>query len=129
MITGMLGDVTFEVSSETYRTIKNLSRSNKANFATHKLVAKKGIIEFTGSEPETITFEAMFSAWFGENPETWRKKLTDLMEKGKSMVFVLGTWPLRNRWVIESLTFNTELFYKDGTPGEYKASISLKEDP
>jgi phage protein U len=129
MITGMLGDVTFEVSSETYRTIKNLSRSNKANFATHKLVAKKGIIEFTGSEPETITFEAMFSAWFGENPETWRKKLTDLMEKGKSMVFVLGTWPLRNRWVIESLTFNTEFFYKDGTPGEYKASISLKEDP
>ena len=129
MITGMLGDVTFEVSNETYRTIKNLSRSNKASFATHKLVAKKGIIEFTGVDPEVITFEALFSAWFGENPEIWRKKLTNMMEKGKSVIFVLGTWPLRNRWVIESLDFKTELFYKDGTPGEYKATIGLKEDP
>lgn len=129
MKTGMLGDVTFEVSDNTYRTIKNMTRSNKANYATHKLVAKKGIIEFTGVEPEVITFEALFSAWFGENPETWRKKLTKMLEKGKSVIFVLGTWPVRRRWVIESITFNTELFYKDGTPGEYKASISLKEDP
>lgn len=127
MKTGMLGDVTFEVTDRTFRTISNLSRSNKANYSTHKLVAKKGILEFTGVDPETISFDVLFSAWLGENPETWRKKLTKLLEKGKAVVFVLGTSPIGTQWVIESLSFNTELFYKDGTPAEYKASISLKE--
>lgn len=100
---------------------------HKANYSTHKLVAKKGILEFTGVDPETISFEVLFSAWLGENPETWRKKLNKMLEKGKAVTFVLGTSPIGTQWVIESLTFNTELFWKDGTPAEYKANISLKE--
>ena len=79
MKTGMLGDVTFEVTDKTFRTISNLSRSIKANYSTHKLVAKKGILEFTGVDPETISFEILFSAWMGENPETWRKKLNKML--------------------------------------------------
>lgn len=127
MRTGMLGDVPFEVTDKTCRTIRNLARSNKANYSTHKLVAKKGILEFTGVDPETITFEVYYSAWLGSNPETWRKKLVKLLEKGKALTFVLGTWPIGTQWVIESLSFNTEYYYKDGTPADYKASISLKE--
>lgn len=127
MKTGMLGDVTFEVTDKTFRTISNLSRSNKANYSTHNLVATKGILEFTGVDPETISFDVLFSAWLGENPETWRRKLNRMLEQGKAVTFVLGTSPIGTQWVIESLSFNTELFYKDGTPAEYKASISLKE--
>lgn len=127
MNVGMLGNVTFEVSDKTFRTISNLSRSNKANYSTHKMVAKKGIVEFTGVDPETISFEAVFSAWFGENPEKWRKKLVTMLEKGKAVTFILGTAPIGNMWVIEDLKFDTGLFWKDGTPAEYKASISLKE--
>lgn len=127
MKTGMLGDVTFEVTDKTFRTINNLSRSNKADYSTHKLVCKKGILEFTGVEPEVITFDVLFSAWLGENPETWRKKLTKMLEDGKAVIFVLGTRPIGTRWVIEDLRYDTGLFYKDGTPAEYKASVSLKE--
>lgn len=128
MTTGMLGpNITFKVTNKTLRTIKNLSRSNKANYSTHKLINKVGIIEFTGVDPETITFEAIFSAWLGENPEKWRKKLYNLLKKGKAVTFVLGTSPIGGQWVVESLSFNTELFWKDGTPGEYKATIGLKE--
>lgn len=127
MKTGMLGDVTFEVSDQTFRTIRNLSRKIKANYSTHKLINRKGILEFTGVDPETISFEVLFSAWFGENPETWRKKLEKMLEKGKAVTFVLGTSPIGTQWVLESVDFETELFYKDGTPGEYKAQMSLKE--
>lgn len=128
MTTGMLGqDITFKVTNKTFRTLSNLSRSNKANYSTHKLVNKVGILEFTGVDPETISFEAIFSAWMGENPEKWRNKLYKLLKKGKAVTFVLGTKPIGTQWVVESLSFNTELFWKDGTPGEYKASISLKE--
>lgn len=128
MTTGMLGpNITFKVTNKTLRTIKNLSRSNKANYSTHKLINKVGILEFTGVDPETITFEAIFSAWLGENPEKWRKKLYNLLKKGKAVTFVLGTSPIGGQWVVESLSFNTELFWKDGTPGEYKATIGLKE--
>ena len=124
----MLGpNITFKVTNKTLRTIKNLSRSNKANYSTHKLINKVGIIEFTGVDPETITFEAIFSAWLGENPEKWRKKLYNLLKKGKAVTFVLGTSPIGGQWVVESLSFSTELFWKDGTPGEYKATIGLKE--
>ena len=91
MKTGMLGDVPFEVTDKTCRTIRNLSRSNKANYSTHKLVAKKGILEYTGVDPEVISFEVYYSAWLGSNPETWRKKLVKLLEKGKALTFVLGS--------------------------------------
>ena len=128
MTTGMLGpNVTFKVTNKTLRTIQNLSRSNQANYATHKLINKVGILEFTGVDPETISFEAIFSAWLGDNPEKWRKKLYNLLKKGKAVTFVLGTSPIGRKWVVESLSFNTELFWKDGTPGEYKATISLKQ--
>lgn len=127
MQTGMLGDVVFQVTDKTFRTISNLSRSNKANYTTHKLVAKKGILEYTGVEPETISFEVLFSAWMGENPEVWRRKLNTILERGKAVLFVLGTSPIGTRWVIESLSFDADKFYKDGTPAEYKAKISLKE--
>ena len=62
MTVGMLGDVTFEVTDKTVRTISSLSRSNKAEYSTHKLIGKKGVLEFTGVSPETISFEAVFSA-------------------------------------------------------------------
>jgi len=127
MKTGMLGDITFKVSDKTFRTISNLSRSNKADYSTHKLINKKGILEFTGVEPEEIKFEAIFSAWMGENPEKWRKQLDKHLTAGKALKFVLGTKPIGKKWVIESLSFGTDLFWKDGTPGEYKATISLKE--
>lgn len=127
MTVGMLGDVTFEVTDKTVRTISSLSRSNKAEYSTHKLIGKKGVLEFTGVSPETISFEAVFSAWLGVNPEEWRYRLTELLEKGKAVVFVLGTKPIGTRWVIDSLSFNTDMFYRDGTPAEYKASIGLTE--
>lgn len=128
MTTGMLGsDITFKVTNKTLRTISNLSRSNKANYATHKLINKKGILEYTGIDPEEIQFEAIFSAWMGENPETWRKKLYTLLQNGRAVTFVLGTRPIGTRWVVESLSFSTGVFWKDGTPGEYRATISLKE--
>lgn len=127
MKTGMLGNVTFEVSEKTYRTISNLSRSKKANYSTHKLINKKGILEFTGIDPETITFEILYSAWLGSNPEEWRKKLEKIMDKGKAVLFVLGTEPIGTMWVIEDMQATTAYFWKDGTPGEYKIQISLKE--
>ena len=127
MTTGMLGDVTFEVTDKTVRTLSSLGRNNKANYATHKLLSKKGVLEFNGVEPETISFDALYSAWLGSNPETWRAKLVDILEQGKAVVFVLGTRPVGTQWVIESLSFNSEYFYKDGTPAEYKVTINLKE--
>jgi len=127
MTTGMLGDVTFEVTDKVVRTLSNLARSNKATYATHKLLTKKGVLEFNGVEPETISFDAIYSAWLGVNPEVWRAKLVDILEQGKAVIFVLGTQPVGTQWVIESLSFNTEFFYKDGTPAEYKCTINLKE--
>ena len=127
MKTGMLGDVTFEVSDQTYRTIRNLTRSTKANYSTHKLIGKTGILEFTGVDPETISFEILFSAWFGENPETWRKKLDKMLRNGKAVYFVLGTAPIGDKWVLEDVQYTTEFYYKDGTPADYKATINLKE--
>ena len=127
MITGMLGDVIFEVSDQTYRTINNLTRNEKANYSTQKLVKKEGILEFTGVDPETISFEILFSAWFGENPETWRKKLDTMLTNGKVVTFVLGTKPIGRRWVLEDMSAATQFYYKDGTPADYKVTVNLKE--
>jgi len=53
-----LGGVVFSVSEKTVKTIKNLSWKTSASYAAHKLHGRKGIIEYTGTEPDEIEFEA-----------------------------------------------------------------------
>lgn len=123
-----LGDVAFSVTNRTAAMLSNMQWNSSANYSTHALAGKKGLIEFTGMEPDEISFELELSAFFGLNPDKQQAKLTTRMAKAQAMKLIIGDKVFPNKWVIESLNRTASRHYKDGTVASYSLSITLKED-
>ncbi len=131
MIVASLGNsVFFEVSESTAQMIQALTWSSSANYSVHKLASRKGIIEFTGTNPEEITFEVELSAFLGTNPKKMLNAMTIMHDRGIHGIFILGTDQIgSNPWVIASIDREAEYYYRDGTVLAYKVKIKLMEDP
>ena len=51
---GCLGDIAFEASDKTVRTLKDMKWGGSANYAVHKRHAGNALTEFTGLNPDSI---------------------------------------------------------------------------
>ncbi len=128
MIVGCLGDIVFTVSDSAVKTISNYSRSGSARFATHDLHLAKSLLEFTGADPEDLSFDIEMLASFGVDPDTEVAKIASYTESGRTLPFVLGNKTIgAYRWVITS--FKEKGNHHDGQGNVIAAtvSISLKE--
>lgn len=123
---GSLGDIVFSVSANQVKTISGLKRSISAQYSTHNRHLKDALVEYTGNEPEKITFTMTLSAFLGVNPKTEISKLREALRKGKIMRFVLGQDNFGN-WVITSLSITYERTDKNGNTLSAKVSVSLTE--
>lgn len=61
-IVGCLGDVIFTVSRSVVRTLDNMTWSGSARYATHERHLTNALTEFTGLDPDKITFDILLSA-------------------------------------------------------------------
>ncbi|MFR1110746.1 MAG: phage tail protein, partial [Anaerotruncus colihominis] len=65
---GCLGDVAFTVSDSVIRTLSNFQWSGSARYATHQRHLGRGLLEFTGTDPDKISFDITLSAQLGVTP-------------------------------------------------------------
>ena len=91
---GSLGDVVFEVSSSTVRTIDNLAHNTKARLAKHDIIGKKPVMEFLGPDGDEVSFDMRFSIYLGINPKEEADKLRKMCEKGEAMELIMGNQPI-----------------------------------
>ena len=124
-----LGGVVFSVSEKTVKTIKNLSWKTSASYAAHKLHGRKGIIEYTGTEPDEIEFEADFSAFLGVNPLKMLNRLRKLVTDHNVVQLIVGTDTIGGNWVVTNVDASSDSFYMDGTMLAISAKIKIKEYP
>lgn len=125
---GSLGEVAFEVSTEKIMTVNNMSKSYSAKYAEHEIIGDKPILEFTGANLRTISFEIQIHAEWGYNPKEEVKKLVEYCEGGEVLTFILGDGPVGdNKWIIESIEETDEMFTGTGEVLYCKANINLKE--
>lgn len=125
---GTLGDIVFSVSRETVKTFEGMKWDSSAKYATHERHLKDVLLEFTGTDADTITLNVYFSIFLGVNPMQEITKLLDAERSGKVMRLVVGSKAFgRNKWVIEKISKDLDRFDNKGNLLVAKVSISLKE--
>jgi phage protein U len=125
---GSLGDVVFEVSSESIRTFDALNIQLSAKYAQHDIHGRKGLLEFTGLDPAKLSFKIRLDAALGLMPKDELTALRGILEAGKAVPFVLDGEPQGwHLWVIESLSEEHKVLNNSGTLILAEVSLNLKE--
>lgn len=128
MIVGCLGDIIFEVSSETVKTVSNLVESASTRYATHQRHNNSACLEYVGMDPDKITFEIHLSDYLGVNPQSQINILWSYIRSGQPISLVLGATVYGKwRWVIQSLQLTLKHTDKNGTWTHVVASVTLVE--
>lgn len=128
MVIGALGDIVFQVSAETVETINKVVWSGAARYAKQDRHLIDSLTEFTGLEPDSISFEMELSAYLGVDPLSEIIKIWQYERTGKTLVFIIGDKSFgKYRWVIEKHQVKMKNFGKGGKLMAATVSINLLE--
>lgn len=126
-VVGTLGDVVFSVSRSKVKTFDGLKWASSAKYATHDRHLKDVLLEYTGTEADTISFTMFFSVFLGVDPMGEITKLLNAERSGKVMRLVIGSKAYgKNKWVITQTSKDLDKFDKRGNLLAAKVSVSLK---
>ena len=125
---GQLGDYEFEVSTESVKTFDGLKFSNSAGYTEHKVLARKGLLEFTGLNASTASLKMTLNERLGVDVLEEIAAFYEYMNDGTALVFMLGDEVMgEDMWVIESLD---EAYTEIGSKGRVigaELTLKLKE--
>jgi len=125
---GCLGDIAFQVSADTVRTISDMTWSGSANYSTHSRHLTDALVEFTGLAPDAISFDVTLSAYWGVSPMADIVKIWDYERSGRALPLVLGSKAYgKYRWVINSHKIKMQTFDGHGNLTSATVSLSLTE--
>ena len=129
MQVGCLGDIVFEVSDSTVKTLRQLEFSGSASIQSHDRHCKKAIPEFTGVDLESMSFSVRVTKVLGADPTKDIEKIRENMNNGKALPFTLGRKTLGYRWLISQYKVICENFDSKANIIDADISITLKEYP
>ena len=127
-IVGCLGDIIFTVSRSVVRTLDNMEWSGSARYATHERHLTHALTEFTGLDPDEITFDILLSADLGVDPITEVVKLWNIERSARAVPLTVGTKGYgKYRWNITKHEMKMKTFYGNGDVHTATVSVSLQE--
>lgn len=121
---GTLGGVVFSVSTNQVKTFDDLKRSGSAKYASHNRHLKDTLLEFTGNDPDKITFTMALSAFLGVDPQAEISNLQAAKRAGRIMQLVIGRQSYGN-WVITSLSTDYDRIDNKGNVLIANVNVSL----
>lgn len=127
-IVGCLGDVIFTVSRSVVRTLDNMTWSGSARYATHERHLTNALTEFTGLDPDKITFDILLSAELGVDPIAEVVKLWNIERSGRAVPLTVGTKGYgKYRWNITKHEMKAKAHFINGDIHTATVSVSLQE--
>lgn len=124
---GTLGDIVFSVSQKKTSTFDNMKWDSSAKYGKHERHLQETLLEFIGTENDTITFTMYFSVFLGINPMQEIVKLLEAERSGKVMRLVIGPKAYgKNRWVITSTSKGLERFDAEGNLLVASVNVTLE---
>lgn len=112
---GNWGDFTFYVSADQIKTFDSLKWDSAAKYSTHDRHLREPLLEYTGTDVETITFTMFFSVFLGVNPIKEIASLLQAMRRGEVNRLVIGPKAYgTNKWVITKLSNSLKRFDRWG---------------
>ena len=125
---GQLGDYEFEVSSESVKTFDGLRFTNSANFSEHKVLGRKGLLEYTGLNASSASLKISLNAYMGVDVLEEISAFYEYMNSGEALVFMLGDEVMgEDYWVIESLDEEYQEIDSRGVVRRADITLKLKE--
>ena len=125
---GSLGDIVFEVSSESVRTFRDLSMQHSAKYANHEVHGGKALLEFTGLAPVATSLKVRLDAGLGVEPSEELNALREIFSKHEAIPFILDGEPQgEHLWVIETLNEDHQVLNNSGALIIVEVSLTLKE--
>ena len=123
-----LGSVVFFVKPEAIKTIRDFSRTSKADVSVHKIHNKRPVTEFTGVDADTLKFKFTLSANLGVNPRTDYATLITYLRNGTTLKFTCGSQVVGDyRWLIKELKASASIYDRKGNVTEREVEVSLTE--
>lgn len=128
MVIGCLGDIVFQASEETVRTLSNMAWSGSARYAVHERHLANALTEFTGLDPDRITFDIILCSDLGVDPMAEVVKLWNIEREGRAVSLTIGTHGYgKYRWNIVKLELKPCAHYVNGDIHTATVSVSLQE--
>ena len=120
-----LGDFEFEVSENYINTFKDLRFSNSAQYSEHKILGRRGLLEFTGLNASSCSLTIHLDAGYVDDLPGIIAFYNDAMISGDALLFMLGDSVMgEGFWVIESFD---ESYTQISNKGEFlSADLSLR---
>jgi len=128
MVIGCLGDIVFEVSSETVETIDNVVWSGSVRYGVHQRHGTNALTEFSGIDPDQFSFDIILSAYLGTNPIAEVVKIWNYERNGQAVPLVIGNKAYgKYRWSIVDHKMKMQTFDNEGDVTSAVVSVSLQE--
>ena len=122
---GQLGEYAFEVSSQSVKTFDGMKIQEGASYTEHKVLGRKGLLEFTGLNAGTMSLKISLNEYLGSEVMQELAALREYMTEGAAIIFMLGNEVIgEDLWVIESL--DEEYTEIDNKGHVRRAEVSLK---
>lgn len=123
---GSWGDIVFAVSRREIKTFDGLQWESSAKYATHDRHLKDPLLEYTGTNADTISFSMYFSVYLGVDPMAEITKLLTAERSGAVNRLVIGPKAYgKNKWVITKTSKALERFDNRGNLLAAKVSVSM----
>jgi len=127
-VVGALGDIVFTVSDKTVLTLSNWKWSGSARYAVHNRHMGNALTEYTGMDPDKITFDMQLFGEMGVDPMAEITKLWNYLRKGTPLPLTVGTHCYgRYRWNITSFDVGVKYTDKFGDLAGAVVSVTLQE--
>lgn len=124
MVVGSLGDIIFEVSSATIKTLQSINWNGSANIQTHTRHLDNSLTEFTGVSPDGFTFSIKLSKYLGVDPMIDIVKIFNYERSGTTLPLTIGLKPYgKYRWLIKS--HKTKIEHTDGRGNITSATVDV----
>lgn len=125
---GCLGDIAFEVSPGIVHTLDKLTWSGGALWMIHKRHMYHSLTEYTGMEPDKISFSVYLSAYLGVSPQDEVVKIWKYEREGTPLPLTIGKKAYgKYRWVITDHKYSAESYDGEGNVMTANLTLNLLE--
>lgn len=132
-VVGYMGEsssrgIVFSVSDQTVLTLENFKWSGSARYSVHNRHNYHALTEYTGMDPDKITFDIILKAELGVKPLDDIVKIWTYEREGIALALTVGRKGYgKYRWNI--INHDVEIAHTDaaGNPTEATVSLTLQE--
>ena len=127
-MTGMLGEIIFRVNSEEILTPEGIVWTGSARHAEHRRHLTDALTEFTGLDPDRMSFNILLSEELGVTVMDELVKLWTYNRRATPIPLTIGPRPFgKYRWTVRNHRIRKKFHNAAGAIATAEVSINLLE--